>query len=347
MTSAQDRWAAPTYRVDIGGIGALTHDAPRGMDYTMVEDHVDMIGVAELSFKAGDGTGDQADWSSFQMGADVQMSVGGSDRRVFVGTVVGMKHGHAKGRDTVTLKCMDPLAKVMASRSTQTFEGKTDADVVNEILSKYGAVGTIDATEGESPYTFQRNESDYHFLRRLAARNGYLLTANEGRIDFKKPQFDGGSEITRDQIISLDYSQSTRQIPQSVRVIGWDYATKKKVEASAGVGDIEGIGSGQNLVAAGGQTWAGDATISDVWVSSQEAAKRMAAAEMNRLARMGVRGRATIQGNGALHAGVPAKFTDQKAGFNPDVFTVSSRHRVSNKSGFVTEVTFCGNTRPR
>ncbi|MEZ4321600.1 MAG: contractile injection system protein, VgrG/Pvc8 family [Myxococcota bacterium] len=348
MSSAQDRWAAPTYRVDIGGLGqAVTHDAPQGMDYTMVEDHIDMIGVAELSFKAGDGRGEQADWSSFQMGADVEVTVGGSDRKVFVGTIVGLKHGHARGRDSLTLRCMDPLAKVMASRSTQTWEGKTDADVVNEILGKYGAVGLIDDTEGESPYTFQRNESDYHFLRRLAARNGYVLTANEGRIDFRKPQYDGGHEVTRDQVISLDYEQSTRQIPQTVRVIGWDYLTKQKIEATAGAGDLEGIGGGQDLVSGGGQTFAGEATISDVWVASQEAAKRMAVAEMNRLARMGVRGRATVQGSGALHAGKPVRFVDQKAGFNPDVFSVSARHRVSNKAGFLTEVTFCGNTRPR
>ncbi|MCB9675053.1 MAG: phage late control D family protein [Alphaproteobacteria bacterium] len=345
----QRRWAAPTYDMNIGGVGQLTHDEPGGMDYTMVEDHIDMIGVAEMSFKAPEGGqgGSQTPWDKFQMGADVEMSLGGSARKAFKGTIIGTKHGHAKGRDTLTLKCMDPLAKVMASRSTQTFEGKTDADIVNEILGKYGAVGTIDSTEGENPYAFQRNESDYHYLRRLAARNGYILTANEGKIDFKKPQFGGGQEITRDQVISLDYNQSTRQIPQNVKVIGWDYNTKKKVEAQAGAGDIQGIGGGQNMVAGGGQTFAGDAVISDVWVNSQEAAKRMATAEMNRLARMGVQGRATVMGSGDLHGGKPVNFADQKAGFNPEVFTVSSRHRVSNKSGFVSELTFCGNTKPK
>ena len=168
----QRRWAAPTYDMNIGGVGQLTHDEPGGMDYTMVEDHIDMIGVAEMSFKAPEGGqgGSQTPWDKFQMGADVEMSLGGSARKAFKGTIIGTKHGHAKGRDTLTLKCMDPLAKVMASRSTQTFEGKTDADIVNEILGKYGAVGTIDSTEGENPYAFQRNESDYHYLRRLAAR---------------------------------------------------------------------------------------------------------------------------------------------------------------------------------
>ncbi len=344
----QKKWAAPTYSINVGGLGTpMTHDEPQGMDYMMSEDHVDMIGVSEMSFKApeaGQG-GKQADWDSFKMGADVEMSVGHSARKAFVGTVVGMKHGHSRGRDTLTLKCMDPLAKIMASNSTQTWEGKTDADLVNEILGKYGVVGTIDETEGENPYVIQRNESDYHFLRRLAARNGYILMANEGKIDFKKPQYDGGPDIMRDAVMNLEYSQGDRQIPKNVKIIGWDYVTKKKVEAQAGSGDIQGIGGGADS-AGSGVTYGADAIISDVWVASQEAAKRMAVAEMNRLARMGIRGRATVQGDGNLHAGKPVNFKDQKAGFNPEVFIVSSRQRVSNKSGFVTELTFCGNTKP-
>jgi len=345
----QRKWAAPTYEMNIGGVGKLTHDEPKGMDYSMVEDHIDMIGIAELSFKAPEGGqgGDQTDWNSLAIGADVEITLGGSARKVFVGTITSTKHGHAKGQDSLTIKCMDPLAKVMASRSTQTWEDMSDADIVSEILGKYGLVGAVDATEGQNPYAMQRNESDYHYLRRLAARNGYILTANEGKVDFKAPQYDGGLDVLRDSIMSLDYNSSTRQIPQNVKVIGWDYVTKQKVEAQAGAGDIQGIGGGANSVAAGGQTYAGDAIISDVWVNSQEAAKRMATAEMNRLARMGIRGRATIQGNGALRAGQPINFKDQKAGFNPEVYIVSSRHRISNKSGFVTEITFCGNTKPK
>jgi phage protein D len=352
-TEAQNKWSAPTYRISVGGVGEMTHDSPKGMDYTMVEDHIDMIGVAELSFKAPEDKqgGEQIDWSAVQQGADVEITLGHSSRKVFVGTVVGTKHGHAKGRDSLTLKCMDPLAKIMASRNTQTWEdgmnGVPDHDIVSEILGRYGVAGTIDSSEIQMPYTTQRNESDYHFLRRLAARNGFILCANEGKVDFKKPQYDGGEEIMRDQVINLDYNESTRSIPQKVRVIGWDYLTKKKIEAEAGPGDIQNIGGGGgNLVSLGGQTYQGEAVISDVWVNSQQMAKTMAVAELNRLARMGVKGRATVQGNGNLHAGAPVNFKDQKAGFNPEVFIVSSRHRISNKSGFVTELTFCGNTKP-
>jgi phage protein D len=335
----------PRFTANIGGM-EVSQESPQGLEYFMVEDHLDMIGVAEMSFKAG--KGGQAPWSSFEQGQDIEITVSGSSRKLFVGTVAGMKHGQTKGTDALTLKAMDPLAKVAASRETKTWEDMADSDVVNEILGKYGVTGTIDTTEGKSPYTFQRNESDFAFLRRLAARNGYLMVANQGKVDFKKPQASGqAATIAKDQLISMDYSQSTKNIPQNVKVIGWDYATKKKIEGSAGAGDIQNIGSGQNTVAAGGQTWGGDAVISDVWVDSQEAAKRMATAEMNRLARMGVQGRATLQGSGDLFAGGLMNMSQHKTGFNPEVMIVSSRHRIHNKTGFVTEVTFCSNTMPK
>lgn len=335
---------AARYKVTVGGM-TVTQDNPQGLEYLMVEDHLDMIGVAELSFKAGkDG---QAQWSSFKVGTEVEVTVGNGSRKVFVGTVTSMKHAQAKGNPGLTLKCMDPLAKVAATRNTKTWEDKSDSDIASEILGQHGVAGVVDSTDGAPPkYTFQRNESDFNFIRRLAARNGYLVVANEGKVDFKKPQFSGSAhEVPKDKLINLDYNQNSRSIPQSVKVVGWDYATKQKIEGTASTGDIQGIGGGTNSAETGG--FAGEMVISDVQVSSQEDAKKMAVAELNRLARQGVQGKATVQGSGELYAGGLMNLSQHKTGFNPEVLIVSARHRVHNKTGFVTEVTFCSNTAPK
>ncbi len=335
---------AARFRVKVGGL-TVTQDNPQGLEYLMVEDHLDMIGVAELSFKAG--TDGQAPWSSFKIGDQVEITVGNSARKVFVGTITSLKHGQTKGNPSLTIKCMDPLVKVKETRNTRTWEDKSDSDVVSEILNNHGVAGTIDPTSGTPPkYTFQRNESDFAFIRRLAARNGYLVVANEGKIDFKKPQFGGQAyEVPRDKLINLDYNQNSRQIPKSVKVIGWDYNQKQKIEGTASAGDIEGIGGGPDATQQG--AFAGEMIISDVQVSSQEDAKKMAVAELNRLARQAVQGRATVQGTGELYAGALMNFSQHKVGFNPEVLVVSARHRVHNKTGFVTEVTFCSNTAPK
>ncbi|MCA9488652.1 MAG: phage late control D family protein [Myxococcales bacterium] len=328
----------------VGGL-TVTQDNSQGLEYLMVEDHLDMIGVCELSFKAGnDG---QAPWSSFKVGDNVEVTVGSSSRKVFVGTIASLKHGQTKGNPSLTVKCMDPLSKVAATRNTKTWEDKSDSDVVNEILGNHGVTGTVDSTEGTPPkYTFQRNESDFAFIRRLASRNGYMVMANEGKVDFKKPQFSGQAyEVPKDKLINLDYNQNSRSIPQSIKVVGWDPMKKQKIEGTASSGDIQGIGSGSNSTETGG--FSGEMVISDVQVSSQEDAKKMAVAELNRLARQGVQGRATVQGTGEIYAGGLMSLSQHKTGFNPEVLVVSARHRVHNKTGFVTEVTFCSNTAPK
>lgn len=335
---------AARFQVTVDGM-TVTQDDSQGLQYLMVEDHLDMIGIAEIAFKAG--TDGQAQWSSFKVGSSVEVTVGNSGRKVFVGTITSLKHGHAKGNDALTIKCMDPLSKVAATRNTKTWEDKSDSDVVSEILGNHGVAGVVDSTDGTPPkYTFQRNESDFAFLRRLASRNGYLLMANEGKVDFKKPQFSGGAyEVPKDKLVNLDYNQNSRSIPSSVKVVGWDYATKQKIEGTASSGDIQGIGSGANSTETGG--FSGEMVISDVEVASQEDAKKMAVAELNRLARQGVQGRATVQGTGELYAGALMSLSQHKTGFNPEVLVVSARHRVHNKTGFVTEVTFCSNTAPK
>lgn len=334
---------AARYRVTVGGT-TFTQDNPQGLEYLMVEDHLDMIGIAELSFKAGNSG--QSPWSAFKVGDQVEVTVGNSSRKVFVGTITSLKHGQTKGNPSLTVKCMDPLNKVAATRNTKTWEDKSDSDIASEILGEHGVSGTVDSTDGQPPkYTFQRNESDFAFIRRLAARNGYQVMSNEGKVDFKKPQFSGQAyQVPRDKLISLDYNQNSRSIPQSVKVVGWDYATKKKIEGTATTSDIQGIGGGSASTESGG--FSGEMVISDVQVSSQEDAKKMAVAELNRLARQGVQGRATVQGTGELYAGALMNFSQHQSGFNPEVLVVSARHRVHNKTGFVTEVTFCSNTAP-
>ena len=76
------------------------------------------------------------------------------------------------------------------------------------------------------------------------------------------------------------------------------------------------------------------------------AAKDVAVAELNRLARNFLRGRAVVDGNGKLFAGVSIKFTGHRDGFNPEAYVISARHLYESNRGFSTEVRFCSNTFP-
>ena len=222
-----------------------------------------------------------------------------------------------------------------------------DSDVANQVISRAGCdTGTVDSTSRTHDYILQRNESDFNFLRRLAARNGFLLLANEGKIDFAKAQFSGSStDLPKSKVISLDYGFSPRDVPPNLTTYGWDYVAKEMVQGSAGSGDIQAIGGGSNAVSES-KIWQSDSFMSDVWVDSQDSAKELATAELNRLARNFLRGRATVQGDGSLHCGNKVQFSGHPSGFNPEAFVVSSRHRIYVRGGFTTELVFCSNTKP-
>lgn len=329
------------YTVNAGG-DSFSQDEPKGLEYISIEDHADMIGMCEITFQVAD---DHAKWSDMQVGSDVEILIGGDSRKVFMGAISGLRHAFQKGKNTLTVIAMDPLQKLQGTRETLVYEQQKHSDIASTVIARARAtVGIVDATTRTFPYVLQRNESDLAFLRRLAAENGYLLMANEGKIDFKKPQFGGATEIPKDQVISMDYAMSPREIPKQITTYGWDYMAKAPVVGTATASDVQTIGGGANAV--DGSLFPGDAVISDVWVDSQDSAKELAKAQLNRDARNFLKGRATIQGNGAMHAGAMIKFSGHPTGFNAEAFVVSSRHRIYVRGGFTSELSFCSNTYP-
>lgn len=342
MPGSVDENQTARYTITVAG-KQISQAEPKGLESVSIEDHIDMIGVCELTFAGGLGF----EWGSVKVGDDVEMNFGGDTFKVFKGHVTGLRHSYQSGRDTLTVLAMDPLCKLVASRKVKYFEDKTDSDIAREVIEDSGAeAGQIDSTQEKRPYTLQRNESNLEFVRRLAARNGMLVRANEGKVDFVKAQFNNSAvEIKKEKLISLDYTFSPRALPPNTTVHGWDYVKKEKVEGTASSGDIEVIGSGTNSTQ-DAPIWQGDNHISDVWIDSQDSAKNVAVAELNRMARNFLRGRAILQGDGALHVGVNVKFVEHRQGYNPEAFVLSSRHRIFIGSGHTTEIVFCSNTYP-
>lgn len=315
---------------------------PAGLDYLSIEDHCDMIGVAEFTIEAGQGT----PLEQIELGEDVEISVAHGSV-VFKGHVVELRHALRQGRNTLTVVAMDPLCKLAASRKVATWRDVPDSEVAQQVISSHGvSAGTIDSTRRKHAFTMQRNESSLHFLRRLAARNGFLLMARDGKIDFCAPQFsDPPYELDISQVVSFDYSISAYTIPKEVSVIGWDYMRKEIVQASVADSSVTPIGSGIPLAGRGHTVLWDKSVVSDLLVTDQDSATLLATAEMNRMSRNFLRGRAVVDGNPKFRAGTRVRFVGFEEGFGPDAFIVSSRHRVGPGSSYVTEFAFSSNTR--
>lgn len=342
--SLSDNFApAASFEVKVGS-HTFTQSEPKGLEQVTIETHIDKIGMARLtithSFKA----------ASVKIGDDVEVSVGGSTRKAFKGYITASSRSTGDGVEKISITAMDPLIKLANTSKTKVWGGQPtdkhkDTDVANFLISDGGgSAGTVDSTTGERPYIMQRQESNLGFLKRLAARNGFLVYAEEGKIHFKKPQFsDPPVEISLADVISEDFSQSDKKIPSKVKVIGWDYIGKKQVSGEASPSDIEPLGSGSPPDPT---TFSGEEHIVDNFVDSDAAAAEMAKSHMNTLARKLVQGTFTVPGDGRLYPGMRIKTSGRGEGQNPEGLVVGVRHVIEPGATFQTTFWVVGNTQP-
>ena len=338
---------APGFTVKVGS-KEYTQASADGTASLIVEDHVDMVGMAQLSL-TGSTLTDAAD---IKFGDPMEVKLAGGSEVLFTGVVTEVRISWLKAKNTTTIVAMDPLCKLAASRNTKVHSNpdskQSDSDVASSVISAAGlTAGTVDSTSGTPDYTLQRNESDLFFLKRLAARNGYLLCATpDGKVDFKKTQFQGGTTVELDlnNMEAVEYAMNTLNLPaEGVKVYGWDPVAKETVSGEASASAVTAIGSGEAPTS--GDLWKGASVISDVMVTSQSAAQAVAESELNRVSRSFLRGRVTGPGNGSWRAGILVKFTGFASGLNPEGFVVSSRHTIG-ADGFKSELHFVGNRAP-
>ena len=309
----------------------------------VVEDHVDMVDMCTLRMG---GMEDQPKWS-WEIGQDVTAKVGKGSDPIFEGLITALDPGYqVEGISTLNIRSMDKMHILGRGRSTRFFEDVCDGDIVKKVAGEAG-VPVGDCEGGTcSPYTLQRNESNVAFLKRLAARNNFLLRMDHGKLVFKKASL-GGQNFTLkmgENLRSLRFSYNSVDQAQKVVCRSWDVMKKEPIVGEASTGDIQKIGTGQLGAEVSAQFGQSTAYITDVPVLSQGAAKAVAVAELNRLARQFCRGSGTIQGNEAVRAGTKVKIEGLQQGINNEVFVVSSRHIISNRTGYSTEFSFCSNT---
>lgn len=332
-----------TYKVTIGRTECTPRDA-KGLEAIVVEDHVELIACAELSF----GTL-SPDWGAFDFGQDVRVELGeGDERAVFVGIVTDLRHVRRGGRERLVVIAMDPLVRLAATRKTRSFRDAADADVVQQVASGAGLnIRRSDSGQFARAYVLQRNESDLDLVRRIATRNGFVAYCDQGELVFGRPAIGATPlELGAADIRELDWTMSTRNVPNGMELHAWDPGAGEDANGVAASSDVPKIGEGTLSVGAPWTLWTERSHLSDVEVVAPSAAQSVAIAALERASWTFLRGRATVTGSPRLHADVRVKLRTGRSGFEPDVWVLGTRHMLEPGRAYTTELTFCSNTRP-
>ena len=337
---AEERSSASGFEVNLGGQRFYQANEEGGVQLVVVEDHVDMVDMCTLRMG---GMEDQPSWD-WKIGQDVDAKVGKGSDAIFSGQITSLDPGYqVEGISTMNIRALDKMHILGRGRATRFFEEMSDGDIVKKVAGEAG-VPCGDCEAGSTgKYTMQRNESNVAFLKRLAARNNFVLRMDHGKLTFKKANFGGGGFTLKmgENLRSLRLSYNSVDQVQKVVCRGWDVMKKEAIVGEATTGDVQKIGGGQLGADVAAQFGKSTAYITDVPILSQDAAKAVAKAEMNRLARQFCRGSATIQGAEQVRAGTTVTIEGLQQGVNGEVFVVSSRHIISNRTGYSTEFSFC------
>lgn len=332
----------PNFELKIGGTTIKQEDGSQ-LENMVVEDHVDMVESAIIRLGGAEG---QPDWN-INIGDEVEIKTGEGNGYLFKGEVIGLEPSWGlDGLATLSIRALDKSHRLSRGRKTRFFEKKKDSDIVQSVAGEAGLQVDSDATQEVHDYTLQRNESDLTFLKRLAARNNYTLSVDEGKLIFKKATTSGSTKVKMgENLRSLRMAFNSMDQVKQVIVRGWDVREKKEIVGKASIGDVESIGGGDvGSNVSSGKFGDSTAYITDVPISSQSQANELAKSEMNRLARQFAKGSCTVEGSDTLRAGSVVTFEGLPNKHNGKFFIISSRHIVTPKSGYLTEISFCSNT---
>ena len=334
--------SAVAYQVTVG-TETFEQTANDGVQRLEIHDHVDMVTMLVMQVGGGEAL---PEWK-FKIGDPVECALGKGETPMFKGEVTAIEPTFdVSGITSVTIRALDHTHRLGRGRRTRYWEMRVDSQVVEEVGGECGLSVEVDTTSQVHGYILQRNESNVAFLKRLAARNNYILRVEQDALTFKKPTFEGTAKTIEmgENLRKLRISFNSVDQVQKVVVRGWDPKTKMEVEGSAIPEDLVKIGGGEygaNLSALFGESIA---YVTDIPVTQQSQATELAKAELDRLARQFCRGTAVIQGDEKVRAGTMVEFSGLNEGQNGKYFIIASRHVINTRSGYTTELTFCSNT---
>lgn len=247
--------------------------------------------------------------------------------------------------DKVTVKCL-PYSMSISGKSADLRKGKLKErqerswdkkkvkDIVGEIAGESGLSPAVDSEIGDHEYEWfaQQDESNIHFLRRLAERHNALFNIKNGRLIFAKRgsgksaagTFVGSVVVSPPVIVEGSCSFEANDRTKYSKVVAYyqDSDTAKRVEIEA-----DGDEDGDSVF-----------RIPEPF-SSVEEADKAAQARAKDLKRGEGAASVTVIGDTAIAAGAPLLFQGVRPGLDGAPYIIdTATHSYSKGQGYTTQI---------
>jgi uncharacterized protein involved in type VI secretion and phage assembly len=241
-------------------------------------------------------------------------------------------HFTAGSQAPLIIRGYDVSHRLFRGRHNRSFQNYTDTDIVSEVIGESGiSAGTMDSSGAPHDYIFQENQTDMEFLRERAAKNGFELFVEDGKLNFKKPQKIGESITLKwlKDLSSFHVNTTSSEQVSSVEVRGWDYKEKKAFVATKNAATVitktdqgEGKATSSKF---NGKPSSPKLIVVDEPVFTQKEADTLAQALINEVGGEFVQAEAIAQGNPKIRPGRIVTLKDMGK-YSGDYYITETRH---------------------
>ena len=325
--------------------GAVIPDTTdvHSIDVTFSVNRIATARVVILDGDAASGNLDVSSSNTFVPGAELTIEAGYDTKNtaIFKGIIVSqnIKIDNITG-PTLEIVCKDEAVKMTVGRKSLTFAKKTDSEIITEILNSYSLEKKITATSNKWPQMVQYYTTDWDFMLSRAEANGFIVSANNGKVFVENPLEDKTS------VLSLSYGESIYQFNGDLNAIdqigkakssSWDYKTQSIVSGES-ASDYAGAGniSSKKLSEVVGLA---EYQLKTPGTLNQDELSNWSKAQIIKSELSKFSGEVTCQGN---HLVLPGNFITLKnlgARFNGDHFVSKVTHTIA-EGNWMTEIGF-------
>jgi phage protein D len=134
----------------------------------------------------------------------------------------------------IVVRGYDISHRLHRGRHNRSFQNRTDSDIIGELAEEAGIAAQVHASGKPHDYVFQENQTNMEFMRERAARIGFELFVQNGKLHFRPPSAGELLQLCwlRD-FESFRVRVTTAEQVSAVEVRGWDYRNKGQQEIVA------------------------------------------------------------------------------------------------------------------
>lgn len=295
------------------------------------------------------------DASAFPIGGKLEIDLGrggsavgpGSDAHsVFKGEITAVEMAIEEDRPpTLIIRGYDKGHRLHRGRENKSYQNVSDSDLAKQIAQQSGLSCDADSTSVVHDYVYQKNQTNWEFLKERAERVGFEMFVDDQKLCFRKPQNDqheAPEQKLWENLLNLRVKASSAFQADEVTVRAWDPQAKAAIVGKASNGTLApktGVGSGKAAASTFGSA---KVYVVNKPVASQSEADHLAKAVYDHLDGTFIQAEGKCLGDAAIKPGMTLNLKTLGPKLSGTYYITAATHQVTSHEGYTTTFVVSG-----